>query len=173
MAEVFVDGDRCAPTHEQAIIFVKLLWDSLMTLSAEDLEGDRPLGPAPSRSGHCADVFWGAPHFLPGFKIYFSNISQPAARIHIRTVAELKQHLAAKMEGYTRVYSETGMLSSYSLQPSLALSEIDIRSKLVFQLPGDENSPVQIGDMSAKVTSREMPDSCLHICVSELHVRWA
>eukprot|EP00117_Sycon_ciliatum_P045239 scpid110122/ scgid32536/ len=94
-----LDGDQTTPTEKQAKLFVRLLWDSLMALSPEDLEGDNPLGPAPSHSGECPDVFWGSPRFLPGFKIYMSYVSQPTGRIPIRTVTELKDFLAAKMEG--------------------------------------------------------------------------
>ena len=152
------------PTAPQSWRFLLILWPELLYGSLQDLEGNLPIGPA-ANMDNGPDVFWGVPHFVPGFKLYTSVNGQP--NTPIATMAEFKQRQVIENELYT-VVDAAGHFDAYH--------DHHLTTKLKYMLalstnPGDGGIH-KIAMILVEVMTRILNGSEIHFSVAKIYINW-
>ena len=156
--------DKVVPTVAQSLRFLLILWPELLYGSLQGLEDNSPIGPA-ANMDNGPDVFWGVPHFVPGFELYTSVNGQP--NTPIATMAEFKQRLVTENELYTVVYA-AGHVNAFHADP------LTIKLYYVLSLSTHpEDGEIQkIVFIFVQVMTRILNGSEIHFSVAKIYIRW-
>ena len=156
--------DKIVPTAAQSWRFLLILWPELLYGSLQDLEGNSPIGPA-ANMDNGPDVFWGVPHFVPGFELYTSVNGQP--NTPIATMAEFKQRQVIENELYT-VVDAAGNFDAFHDD------HLTIMLKYILWLsnhPGDGEIKKFVVIL-IQVMTRNLNGSEIHFSVAKIYINW-
>ena len=159
--------DQVVPTTEQSWRFLIILWPVLRYGSLQDLEGNSPIGPA-ANMDNGPDVFWGVPHFVPGFELYISVNGQP--NTSIATIAEFKQRLVIESELYTVVDAS---FQVETIQDSFHEGPLTITLMYILSLSTYPEGAIQkIVFIFVQVMTRILNGSEIHFSVAKIYLYW-
>ena len=159
--------DQVVPTADQSWRFLLLLWRVLRYGSLQELEGNSLIGPA-ANMDNGPDVFWGVPHFVPGFELYTSVNGQP--NTPIATIAEFKQRLVIEIEFYTVVNSA---IQVDTIQDPFHEDPLTIKLRYFFALSTHPGGAIQkIVFILIQVMTRNLNGSEIHFSVEQIYLYW-
>ena len=156
--------DKVVPTAPQSWRFLLILWPELLYGSLQDLEGNLPIGPA-ANMDNGPDVFWGVPHFVPGFELYTSVYGQPTTPV--ATIAEFKQRLVTENELYT-VVEAAGHVDAFHADPLT----IRLYYVLLLSTHPEDGEIQKIVFIIVEVMTRNLNGSEIHFSVAKIYTKW-
>ena len=159
--------DQIVPTVEQSRRFLLLLWPMLRYGSLQDLEGNSPIAIGPAANmDNGPDMFWGVPHFVPGYELYTSVNGQP--NTPIATIAEFKQRLVIESELYMVV---DAAVQVETIQDPLHEEPLTIKLKYTLALSTHPGGAIQkIVSIHVQVMTRNLIGSEMHFSVAKIYL---